>query len=90
MNNVVIEYSPTEMEMIQEFISENIGTSEGMVYHEIKSEYVHTDVDLCYDSNNKLCVDFKRDVYVCTLGRLRELLEELDEKGEEISYEINW
>lgn len=52
MKKIAIEYSPTEMEMIQEFISGNFGASDGMLYHEIKSEYIHTDVDICNDNNN--------------------------------------
>lgn len=40
-----IYYTPEQMEQIQEFILQNFaGTDVGIIGHELKSEYVHTDI----------------------------------------------
>ena len=41
----VIYYTPEQMEAVQEFINETFGGGEeGLIGHELESEYVHTDV----------------------------------------------
>ncbi len=44
MNNLPIMLTPEEMEDMQAFIVERFGESQPLLMHEIKSEYVHTDI----------------------------------------------
>ena len=58
MNNTPVTYSPEEMEKLQNYITTTFGTPGDFLAHEITSEYVHTDVQICHDQNIRHLVTF--------------------------------
>ena len=58
MNNTPVTYSPKEMEKLQNYITTTFGSPGDFLAHEITSEYVHTDVQVCHDQNIRHLVTF--------------------------------
>ena len=58
MTNTPVMYSPKEMEKLQNYITTTFGWPGDFLAHEITSEYVHTDVQICHDQNIRHLVTF--------------------------------
>lgn len=58
MNNTPVMYSPDEMEKLQNYITTTFGTPGDYLAHEMTSEYVHTDVQICHDQDIRHLVTF--------------------------------
>ncbi len=59
MKKTVVMYNSNQQNEITEFICENIGRGEGVILHEIESEYVYTDLQVITPENEeKIYVTF--------------------------------